>query len=92
MGDVFIYNNTFSGARSIAAAMRNNLNDINGYLKGNMDSMLRVWELQLRRLKIPEKYHQGFLDDIGSIKQEKRYNSPEHLIKCFQIRGCNDYS
>nr|QIM10790.1 hypothetical protein PlAlph_6820 [uncultured Alphaproteobacteria bacterium] len=79
-------------AKSIAAAKRNRLNDVGGYLKGNMDSMLHVWELQLRRLNIPEHYHNDFLNQIGSIKQETRYGSPENLIKCFQIRGCNDYS
>lgn len=79
-------------AKSIAAAKRNGLNDINGYLKGSMDNMLCVWELQLRRLNIPEHYHKGFLDEISSIKQEQRYHPPLFPVKCLQIRGCNDYS
>lgn len=79
-------------AKSIAAAKRNGLNDVNGYLKGSMDDMLRFWELQLRRLNIPERYHKGFLDDIGSVKHEQRYLPPLSPVKCLQIRGCNDYS
>ncbi len=78
-------------AKSIAAAKRNNLNDINGYLKGHMDEMLHFWELQLRRLNIPEKYRNMFLNEIGSIKQEQRYVPLPQPLQYNQIRGCNDY-
>lgn len=79
-------------AKSIAAAKRNRLNDVGGYLKGSMDNMLAIWELQLRRLNIPEKYRNGFLNEIGSVRQEQRYQSPAVQIKYKQVRGCNDYS
>lgn len=79
-------------AKSIAAAKRNRLNDVGGYLKGSMDNMLAIWELQLRRLNIPEKYRNGFLNEIGSVRQEQRYQTPAVQIKYKQVRGCNDYS
>lgn len=79
-------------AKSITAAKRNRLNDVGGYLKGSMDNMLAIWELQLRRLNIPEKYRNGFLNEIGSVRQEQRYQSPAVQIKYKQVRGCNDYS
>lgn len=40
--------------RIISGAERNGLNDVGGYLKGNMDTMLNIWELQLRILNVPE--------------------------------------
>lgn len=78
-------------AKSINAAKRNNLNDVNGYLKGNMDNMLHFWQLQLLKLNIPERYHNEFLTQIGSIKQKERYHSISKPLLYQQIRGCNDY-
>lgn len=78
-------------AKSIASAKRNNLNDVNGYLKGSMDNMLHFWKLQLMKLNIPEKYHESFLTQIGSIKQKQRYAPLAKPLQYFQIRGCNDY-
>lgn len=78
-------------SKSINAAQRNNLNDINGYLKGNMDQMLHFWQLQLLKLNIPEKYHESFLTQIGSIKQEQRYAAISKPLQYYHIQGCNDY-
>lgn len=78
-------------AKSISAAQRNNLNDVNGYLKGSMDDMLHFWELQLRKLNIPQKYYDGFLNQIGSIKQKQRYAPLSKPLQYFQIRGNDDY-
>ncbi len=78
-------------AKSINAAKRNNLNDVNGYLKGNMDNMLHFWQLQLLKLNIPERYHNEFLTQIGSIEQKERYHSISKPLLYQQIRGCNDY-
>jgi len=77
--------------KSIASAQRNHLNDLNGYLAGNMDLLLDVWKRQLRTLNIPEKYQDDFLTRIGSIKQEQRYAPIPTALHYFQIRGCNDY-
>lgn len=79
-------------AKSIASAKRNNLNDVNGYLKGSMDNMLHFWELQLRKLNIADKYRDDFLTQIGSIKQEQRYTPLSKPLQYYHIRGCNDYS
>lgn len=78
-------------AKSISAAKRNNLNDLNGYLKGNTDNMIHFWQLQLMKLNIPEKYHQSFLAQIGSVKQENRYPALRSPLQYFHIQGCNDY-
>ena len=78
-------------SKSIKAAKRNNLNDVNGYLNGSMDKMLHFWQLQLLKLNIPEKYHASFLTQIGSVKQEQRYIPLSRPLQYFQIRGCNDY-
>lgn len=78
-------------SKSINAAKRNNLNDVNGYLKGSMDNMLHFWQLQLLKLNIPKKYQNSFLTQIGSVKQEQRYEPLAKPLVYYQIRGCNDY-
>lgn len=77
--------------KSISSAKRNNLNDVNGYLRGDMDKQLHYWHLQLLKLNIPEKYQQDFLKIIGSIKQEQRYPTVSKPLQYFHIQGCNDY-
>lgn len=64
----------------ISGAERNKLNDVGGYLKGNMDNMLNYWKVQLKLLNIPEHYQDNLLTRIGSIKDDKRYG----LAKDFQ--------
>ncbi len=78
-------------AKSIASAKRNNLNDVNGYLKGSMDNMLHFWQLQLLKLNIPEKYQKSFLTQVGSIRQEQRYPTVKRPLQYCHIQGCNDY-
>lgn len=78
-------------AKSIASAKRNNLNDVNGYLKGNMSDMQHFWELQLRKLNIPEKYRGMFLTEIGLIEQEQRYKPVSKPLQYFHIQAFNDY-
>lgn len=78
-------------AKSIASAKRNNLNDVNGYLKGNMSDMQHFWELQLRKLNIPEKYRGMFLTEIGLIEQEQRYKPISKPLQYFHIQAFHDY-
>ena len=78
-------------SKSINAAKRNNLNDVNGYLKGSMDNMLHFWQLQLLKLNIPKNNQNSFLTQIGSVKQEQRYEPLAKPLVYYQIRGCNDY-
>lgn len=78
-------------AKSIDSAKRSNLNDLNGYLHGNMNDLQHVWELQLRKLNIPEKYRKMFLTEIGRIKQEQRYKTLPKPLQYFHIQAFNDY-
>ena len=57
----------------ISGAERNHLNDIGGYLRGDMPSMALCWKHQLSTLLIDEKYQDEFVKRICSVKQENRY-------------------
>ena len=71
----------------ISGAERNGLNDVGGYLKGNMDTMLNIWELQLRILNVPEKYRDNMLNRIGSVRDEKRYRTDKENISYVRVSG-----
>ena len=73
--------------RIISGAERNGLNDVGGYLKGNMDTMLNIWELQLRILNVPEKYRDNMLNRIGSVRDEKRYRTDKENISYVRVSG-----
>lgn len=73
--------------RIISGAQRNNLNDVGGYLPGDMDKMLYYWDLQIKALNIPEKYHDDFLNRIGSIKDKPRYRVDKELITYIRVVG-----
>ena len=73
--------------RIISGAERNGLNDVGGYLKGNMDTMLNIWELQLRILNVPEKYRDNMLNRIGSVRDEKRYRTDKENISYVRVAG-----
>lgn len=68
----------------IKGAQRNNLNDLGGYMKGDMDAMGVRWKNVLNQLHISEKYIEGFVKDVTSIKQQNRYylfNSHAPLVR-----------
>lgn len=71
----------------ISGAERNNLNDVGGYLKGNMDNMLNYWKVQLNLLNIPEKYQDNMLTRIGSVKDKKRYDSSKDFQTYIRVSG-----
>ena len=71
----------------ISGAERNNLNDVGGYLKGDMDKMLGFWFSQLQVLNIPEKYHNDFLNRIGSVKDKQRYSVAKELLTYVRVTG-----
>lgn len=73
--------------RIIAGAERNNLNDVGGYLNGNMDKMLEIWNIQLQKLNIPEKYRENMLNRIGSIKDKPRYRVSKELLTYVRVVG-----
>lgn len=73
--------------RIIAGAERNHLNDVGGYLKGDMDKMLEIWNIQLQTLNIPEKYRENMLNRIGSIKDKPRYSVSKELLTYVRVVG-----
>lgn len=73
--------------RIISGAARNNLNDVGGYLKGDMDRMLEFWKIQLNTLNIPEKYHDNMLTRIGSVKDKPRYSISKELLTYVRVIG-----
>ena len=83
----FIHHRTQLVDRIISGAERNGLNDVGGYLKGNMDTMLNIWELQLRILNVPEKYRDNMLNRIGSVRDEKRYRTDKENISYVRVSG-----
>lgn len=71
----------------IRGAVRNNLNDIGGYLSGGADKMAKFWEVQLTKLHIPEKYREGFIKDIVSVEQKNRYEKPGYPVAFRRVAG-----
>lgn len=59
--------------RVIKAAKRNNLSDLGGYSGKDMKSVAKYWEVQLRKLMIPEKYQDSFIKEICSVEDKIRY-------------------
>ena len=52
-----------------------------------MDTMLNIWELQLRILNVPEKYRDNMLNRIGSVRDEKRYRTDKENISYVRVAG-----
>lgn len=71
----------------IAGAERNHINDVGGYLKGDMDKMLGYWAIQLKLLNIPEKYQDNLLTRVGSIKDIPRYDISKELLTYVRVTG-----
>ena len=71
----------------ISGAERNNLNDVGGYLKGDMDKILDIWKTQLNLLNIPDKYQENMLNRLGSIKDQPRYNISKELLTYVRVVG-----
>lgn len=75
--------------RIIKGAQRNNLNDVGNYSRGSVkiEDMARPWEVLLNQLHIPEKYQEGFVRDILSVKQEHRYRLVKHDVPMIRVSG-----
>ena len=71
----------------ISGAERNHLNDIGGYLKGDMDAMDNYWRIQLNKMHIPEKETEDFIRRICSVKQENRYRLFRKNIQLIRVTG-----
>ena len=58
----------------INAAERNHLNDFGSYVRRDTpETIARAWRVMLKEYGIPEKYIDGFVKQICSVKQENRY-------------------
>lgn len=57
----------------IRGAMRNHINDVGGYLRGDMGDMARYWQVQLAKIHIDEKHAEKFIKEVCTVTQEHRY-------------------
>lgn len=71
----------------IRGAQRNHLNDLGGYLRGDMKALARYWDVQLTKLKIPENYKEAFINDVSSIQQEHRYRLYRSYTPLVRVAG-----
>ena len=71
----------------ISGAERNKINDVGGYLRGDMDKMLFFWNLQLKNLNISEKYKDNMLARIGAIKDYNRYTPVNGMPTYIRVSG-----
>lgn len=71
----------------IRGAIRNNLNDIGGYLSGDAAKMAKFWEFQLVKLQIPEKHRENFIKNIIAVEQKNRYAKPPYQISFKRVAG-----
>jgi len=78
--------------RIIRGAQRNNLNDVGGYLAGDISKMAIYWNAQLTHLNIQEKYRESFIKDICAVKQEQRYRLYRNYTPLVRVAGRSMYS
>ena len=71
----------------IAGAERNRYNDLGGYLGSDKSKMAKYWEVQLRKLNIPEKWYQNFITRVCSIKHEWRYMNRKIDFVLMRVSG-----
>lgn len=76
----------------VSGAQRNKINDVGGYLRGDMTAMSNYWQIQLNKMHIPEKYAQGFIKDLSQIEQEHRYRLFRHHEPLVRVAGRSMYS
>ena len=73
--------------RIISGAERNHINDLGGYLKGDMEDMANFWKIQLKRICIPEERSEDFVRRICSVKQENRYEPYKKHMSLIRVAG-----
>lgn len=76
----------------ISAAERNHLNDVNGYLKGDIDQIMPIWKIQLSKMNIDEKYQQDFIQRLKNIKDENPYPVIKENPTILRVSGRSPYS
>ena len=71
----------------ISGAKRANYNDVGGYLGEDLAKIPKFWEVQLRKLNIPEKYFDGFIKDICSVEHISRYPLYKNKTPFIRVAG-----
>ena len=71
----------------INGAQRADYNDIDGYLGSDTRNVGKYWDFQLRKLNIPEKYHDGFIKTICSIEHKNRYPEYNKQVPFMRVSG-----
>lgn len=76
----------------ISAAERNNLNDVGGYLGGDMDKIAHIWKRQLSKINIDEKYQENFVKRLCSIENKNPYPLIQKHPLLVRVSGRSYYS
>ena len=71
----------------IRGAQRNHINDLGGYLRGNMDDIAGYWKYQLSLIHIDEKHIDCFVKNICSVTQEHRYRLFHNHMPFVRVSG-----
>lgn len=71
----------------IRGAQRNHINDLGGYLDGDMNAMAKYWKIQLNKMKIPEDKVESFVKEVCSVTQEHRYRLTRFNIPLVRVAG-----
>ena len=78
--------------RIIAGAERNHINDVDGYMRGDMAKMAEIWNVQLSLLNIEEKYKENFVKRICAVEQEQRYPVAKNIEPLVRVAGRSIYT
>lgn len=73
----------------ISGAQRANYNDSDGYLGADSSKLAKYWELQLKKLNIPEKFHENFIQRVCDIQHETRYPLYKKDTPVMRVAGRN---
>lgn len=76
----------------IKGAKRNHLNDVGGYLRGDMSKMAKFWEFQLAKINIKGKRAEHFIREVCSVTQEHRYRLYKSPTPFVRVAGRSMYS
>lgn len=76
----------------IKGAKRNHINDVGGYLRGDMSAVAEFWKVQLAKINIDEKRAEHFIKEVCSVTQEHRYRLYKSPTPFVRVAGRSMYS
>lgn len=76
----------------IKGAKRNHINDVGGYLRGDMSKIAEIWKAQLAKINIDEKRAEHFIKEVCSVTQEHRYRLYRSPTPFVRVAGRSMYS